>query len=134
MVTGSPVLLSLFQWENKNVDLITLGLLIFSIQIQISSDLLCPTILIFPHPTPPHPNTFIYERVLTCRSEVSKTGSNRSGFGMAGTCVCEKTKFIREIVLCPSGGGGGGGRNHDSTSSLEFELASNSWCELAGNI
>ena len=54
MVTGSPVLLSLFQWENKNVDLITLGLLIFSIQIQISSDLLCPIILILPHPTLPH--------------------------------------------------------------------------------
>ena len=54
MVTGSSVLLSLFQWENKNVDLIILGLLIFSIQIQISSDLLCPIILILPHPTPPH--------------------------------------------------------------------------------
>ena len=38
---------------NKNVDLITLGLLIFSIQIQISSDLLCPIILILPHPTLP---------------------------------------------------------------------------------
>ena len=25
MVTGSPVLLSLFQWENKTVDPITLG-------------------------------------------------------------------------------------------------------------
>ena len=54
MVTGSPVLLSLFQWENKNVDLITLCLLIFSIQMQISSDLLCPIIFILPHPTPPH--------------------------------------------------------------------------------
>ena len=54
MVTGSPVLLSLFQWENKNVDLITLGLLIFSIQIQISSDLLCPIILFLRHPTLPH--------------------------------------------------------------------------------
>ena len=54
MVTGSPVLLSLFQWENKNVDLITLGLFIFSTQIQISSDLLCPIILILPHPTLPH--------------------------------------------------------------------------------
>ena len=54
MVTGSPVLLPLFQWENKNVDLITLGLLIFSIQTQISSDLLCPIILILSHPTLPH--------------------------------------------------------------------------------
>ena len=54
MVTGSPILLSLFQWENKNVDLITLGLLIFSIQIQISSDLLCPIIPILPHPTLSH--------------------------------------------------------------------------------
>ena len=65
-------------------------------------------------------------------------GSNRSGTGMASTCVCEKTKFIREIALCPSvcvwGGGGGGGGDHNSASSLEFELASNSWYELAGNI
>ena len=45
MVTGSPVLLSLFQWENKNVDLITMGLLIFG--IQTSSDLSSPTILEF---------------------------------------------------------------------------------------
>ena len=44
---------------------------------------------------------------------------------MASTCVCEKTKFIREIALCPSGEGG----DHDSTSSLECE---NSWYELAG--
>ena len=39
---------------------------------------------------------------------MSKTGgSNRSGIGMDSTCVCDKTKFIREIALCPSGGGGG---------------------------
>ena len=39
---------------------------------------------------------------------MSKTGgSNRSGIGMVSTCVCEKTKFICEIALCPSGGGGG---------------------------
>ena len=25
---------------------------------------------------------------------------------MASTFVCEKTKFIREIALCPRGGGG----------------------------
>ena len=48
---------------------------------------------------------------------------------MVSTCVCEKTKFICEIALCPSGGG-----DHDSASSLECELASNSWYELAGNI
>ena len=42
-VTGSSVLFFLFQWENKHVDLITMGFLIFSIQIKISSDLLCPT-------------------------------------------------------------------------------------------
>ena len=52
MITGSSVLLSLFQWENKNVDLITMGSLRFGIQINISSDLLCPTILILP--TPPY--------------------------------------------------------------------------------
>ena len=43
MITGPSVLLSLFQWENKNVDLITMGSLRFGIQINISSDLLCPT-------------------------------------------------------------------------------------------
>ena len=42
-ITGSSVLLFLFQWENKHVDLITMGFLIFGIQIKISSDLLCPT-------------------------------------------------------------------------------------------
>ena len=52
MITGASVLLSLFQWENKNVDLITMGFLILGIQINISSDLLCPTILILSHPTP----------------------------------------------------------------------------------
>ena len=45
-ITGSSVLLFLFQWENKNVDLIRMGSLIFGIQIKISS---CPTILILPH-------------------------------------------------------------------------------------
>ena len=42
-ITGSSVLLFLFQWENKRVDLITMGFLIFRIQIKISSDLLYPT-------------------------------------------------------------------------------------------
>ena len=51
MITGSSVLLTLFQWENKNVDFITMGSLSFGIQINISSDLLCPTILILSHPT-----------------------------------------------------------------------------------
>ena len=50
-ITWSSVLLFLFQWENKHVGLITMGFLIFGIQIKISSDLLCPTILILPHPT-----------------------------------------------------------------------------------
>ena len=53
IITGSSVLLSLFQWENKNVDLITMSSLRFGIQIKILSGLLCPTILILPHPTPP---------------------------------------------------------------------------------
>ena len=48
VVTRSSVLLFLFQWENMTVDLITMGSLIFGINIKISSDLLCPTILIFP--------------------------------------------------------------------------------------
>ena len=51
-IAGSSVLPSLFQWENKNVDLVTIdGSLIFGKQIKISSDLLCPTILILPYPT-----------------------------------------------------------------------------------
>ena len=49
MITGSSVLISLFQWENKNVDLITMGSISFGIQINISSDPLCPIILL--HPT-----------------------------------------------------------------------------------
>ena len=60
---------------------------------------------------------------------MSKTGgSNRSGIGMVSTCDCEKTKFIVVFFF------GGGGGNHDSASSLECELASNSWYELVGNI
>ena len=45
-MTGSSVLLFLFQWRNKHVDLITMpmGFLIFGIQIKIS--------------TLPHPNLF----------------------------------------------------------------------------
>ena len=61
MITGPSVLLSLFQWENKNVDLITMGSLSFGIQINISSDLLC-----LPHHThfaPPQP-------VVICLSKV----------------------------------------------------------------
>ena len=50
-VTGSSVLSFLIQWENKNVDLITMGFLIFGKQIKNSSNLLCPTILILPHST-----------------------------------------------------------------------------------
>ena len=50
-ITESSVILFLFQWENKNVYLITIGSLIFGMQIQISSGLLRLTILILPHPT-----------------------------------------------------------------------------------
>ena len=50
-IAGSSVLPFVFQWENKNVDLITMGSLIFFKQIKILSDLLCPIILILPHPT-----------------------------------------------------------------------------------
>ena len=50
-ITGSSVLLFQFQWENKNVDLTTMGFLIFRIHTKISSDLLCPIILILPHST-----------------------------------------------------------------------------------
>ena len=51
-VTGSSILLFLFQWKNKNVDLFIMASLIFGIQNKIPSDLHCPTILILPHPTP----------------------------------------------------------------------------------
>ena len=37
IMTGSSVLLFLFRWENKHVDLITMGFLIFGIQIKIST-------------------------------------------------------------------------------------------------
>ena len=37
MITGSLVLFFLFQWENKIVDLITMGSLTFGIQITNSS-------------------------------------------------------------------------------------------------
>ena len=49
MIIGSSVLLFLFQLKNKKVDLITVGSLIFGRQIKITSNLLCPTILILPH-------------------------------------------------------------------------------------
>ena len=51
MTTGSSMLLFLFQWKNKNVDLFTMGSFIFGIQNKIPSDLLYPTILSLPHPT-----------------------------------------------------------------------------------
>ena len=126
MVTGSPVLLSLFQWENKNVDLITLGLLTFSKEIQISSDLLCPIKLILPHTTLPHLSMeeFSLEEP-KCLKQVVVIVQ------VLGWLV-PVSKFIREIALCPSGGGGGG--DHDSASSLKCELASNSWYEQVGNI
>ena len=105
MVTRSPVLLSLFQWENKNVDFITLGLLIFSVQIQISGDLLCPTTLFFPHPTVPHLSTKEFSPVEPkCLKQVVIVQVLR---WLVPVSV-KKTKFIREIALCPSGGGGGG--------------------------
>ena len=50
-ITGSSVSPFLIQQENKSVDLITVGSLIFGKQIKISSNLLCPTILILPHST-----------------------------------------------------------------------------------
>ena len=48
MITGSSVLRSLFQWENKYVDLITIG------SLNISSALLWPH---HTHFAPAHPNT-----------------------------------------------------------------------------
>ena len=102
MVTGSPVLLSLFQWENKNVDLITLGLLIFSIQIQISSDLLCPIILILPHPTLPHLSMKEFSpEERKCLKQVVVIVQVLGW--LVPACVCEKTKSIREIALCAVG-------------------------------
>ena len=51
MIAGSSMLLFLFQWKNKNVDIFTMGSLIPGIQNKISSDLLYPTILILQHST-----------------------------------------------------------------------------------
>ena len=52
LITGSSVLLSLFQWENINVDLITMGSLI---------------LLILSH-GPPHPIcVYVPVNVLQCR-------------------------------------------------------------------
>ena len=51
-MTGSSVLLFLFQWENKHVDLITMGFLILGIQIKIS------TLPYYTHFALPHPNLF----------------------------------------------------------------------------
>ena len=55
MITGSSMLLFLFQWKNKNVDLFTMGSLIFGLPNKIPTDLLYTTILILPHPTLPYP-------------------------------------------------------------------------------
>ena len=63
MITGSSILLFLFQWENRNVDIFTMGSLISGIKNKIPSDLLCPiwaTILIFPHPTLPRCEKVIF--------------------------------------------------------------------------
>ena len=51
-VTGSSVLLFLFHSKNKTDDLVTIGSFTFGVKIKMSSDLLCPTILILPHPIP----------------------------------------------------------------------------------
>ena len=48
-MTGLSVLLFLFQWENKHVDLITMGFLIFGIQVKISTLSHCTHFA----PTPP---------------------------------------------------------------------------------
>ena len=44
MIAKSSILFFLFRWKNKNVDLFTMGSLIFGIQNKISSDPLCPTL------------------------------------------------------------------------------------------
>ena len=59
MIIGSSILLFLFQWKNKNVDLSPMGYLIFGVQNKIPSDLLCSTIPILPHPT-------LYAYVMSC--------------------------------------------------------------------
>ena len=60
MITGSSILLFLFQWENKNVDLFTMGSLIFGINNKNPSDLLCPATLIF---APPYPTVHVFQIV-----------------------------------------------------------------------
>ena len=128
MVTWSPVLLSLFQWENKNVDLIALGSLIFNIQIQISSDLLCPIIPILRHPTLPHLSMkeFSPEEPKCLKQVVVIV----QVLGWLVPVSVRKLNLYVKKCYAPVGGGG----DNNSASSLECELASNSRYELAGNI
>ena len=50
MITESSILLFIFQWKNKNMDLFTMSSLIFGIQNKNPGDLLCPTMFILLHP------------------------------------------------------------------------------------
>ena len=64
------ILLFLFQWKNESMDLFVTGSLIYGIQNEIPSDLLCPTILILPHPTllvsvPMNPKILLINDTLT---------------------------------------------------------------------
>ena len=77
-ITWSSVLLFLIQWENKNVDLISMDSLIFGKQIKTSSDLLCPTILILPHPTP---SLFHFYLLSISQSKINFFEAPASGIG-----------------------------------------------------
>ena len=44
MITGSSLLLFLFQWKNNNVDLFAMGSLIVGTKNKIPSGLFCPTL------------------------------------------------------------------------------------------
>ena len=58
MITGSSMLLFLFQWKNKNVDFFTMGSLIFGIQNKFPVTYFTPTILIL---TPPYPIFILFD-------------------------------------------------------------------------
>ena len=56
MISASLILLFLLQLKNKNVNLFTMGSLIFGVQNKIPSDLLCPH----------HTHFLLHSTLLTC--------------------------------------------------------------------
>ena len=90
-----------FHWNRKSKidDSVIISSLAFTPETKTSSDSLCPTILILPHPTlstkefsPEGPK---------CLKWVVVQGL---GWLPPTSCVCEKTAREIALLLCPSGG------------------------------